>query len=136
MYLLDTNVISETRRRGGADRGVLAWLAEVGADQWRVSVVTDYELELGLVAMRRRDERQAALLQIWLTNARRGYESRMLPVTAEIGRICAAIQVPDRRQLTDALIAATAVHHGLTLVTRNVRDFDVPGLDVIDPFSG
>lgn len=135
MYLLDTNVISEPRRRGRADPQALAWLDQLQPDNWWVSVVTDYELELGLMGMRVRDAAQAALLGAWLTKTRRTYEKRMLPVTPEIGRICAAIQVPDRRQLTDALIAATALHHDLTVVTRNAKDFDAPGLCVINPFS-
>ncbi|WP_311258340.1 type II toxin-antitoxin system VapC family toxin [Microbacterium sp. WCS2018Hpa-9] len=136
MYLLDTNVISEGRRPDRGDRGALAWLDALDADQWWVSVVTDYELELGAAGMRYRDPRQAALLDLWLAHARRGYAAQILPVTSEIGRICATIQVPNRRPLTDALIAATALHHGLTLVTRNERDFDIPGLAVINPFSG
>lgn len=135
MYLLDTNVISEGRRPDRGDPGALKWLAALGPDQWWISVVTDYELELGAAGMRYRDARQAALLDLWLSHARRGYGARLLPVTAEIGRICATIQVPNRRQLSDALIAATALHHGLTLVTRNEKDFDIPGLAVLNPFS-
>lgn len=135
MYLLDTNVISELRRVGRADPHALTWLDALGPDDWWVSVVTDYELELGLVGKRRKDPRQASFLDAWLTKIRRTYGQRMLPVTHEIGRICASIQVPDRRQLTDALIAATALHHDLTLVTRNVKDFEIPGLRVFNPFS-
>ncbi|MFJ4225676.1 type II toxin-antitoxin system VapC family toxin [Microbacterium sp. NPDC089695] len=135
MYLLDTNVISETRRPERGHPAVLGWLDALRDDDWRVSVVTDYELELGAAGLRHRDPRQAARLDLWLARARRGYEGRLLPVTVEIGRICAAIQVPDRRRLGDALIAATALHHGLTLVTRNVKDFDIPGLSVVNPFA-
>lgn len=136
MYLLDTNVVSETRRADRADASVVAWLDQSAAAEWWVSVVTDYELELGMETVRRRDPLQAARLTAWLEHARGNYSSRLLPITAEIGRICARIQVPDRRQLTDAFIAATALHHGLTVVTRNVKDFDVPGLQVVNPFDG
>lgn len=135
MFLLDTNVISETSRKR-ADPQVVAWLRGLRSGQWRVSVVTDYELELGVAGLRRRDESQALVLERWLSHAREGYAERMLPVTAEIARRCAAIQVPNRRSLTDALIAATALQYGLTVATRNVGDFDVPGLNVINPFSG
>lgn len=135
MFLVDTNVISETRRPERADPRVLEWLERV-EDDWWVSVITDYELEFGLAGILRRDPRQAAMLQAWLVRARSNYESKLLPITPEIGRICARIQIPDRRPFTDAFIAATALHHGLTVVTRNVRDFDVPGLKVLNPFEG
>lgn len=135
MYLLDTNIISEQRHPGRADPRALAWFDDLGPEDWWVSVITDYELELGLVGMRHRDARQASFLGAWLSKTRRTYEARMLPVTHEIGRICAMIQVPDRRQFTDALIAATALHHDLTVVTRNEKDFNVPGLRVFNPFG-
>lgn len=134
MFLLDTNVISETSRKR-PDPQVVSWLQDLWPDQWQVSVVTDYELELGLVGLRHRDVEQALVLERWLSHAREGYAERMLPVTAEIARRCAAIQVPNRRSLTDALIAATALQYGLTVATRNVGDFDVPGLNVINPFA-
>lgn len=134
-YLVDTNLLSELRRGERADPGVVRWLESVHRDDWNVSVITDYELEVGLRGLRRRDPRQAVELERWVTRMREGYAHRLLPVTVEIGRICAAIQVPNRRQLTDALIAATALHHGLTVVTRNVCDFDVPGLRVLNPFD-
>lgn len=134
-YLVDTNFLSELRRGSRADPGVVGWLNSVPTDEWNVSVVTDYELEVGLLGLQRRDPKQATELRRWVTDLRDSYESRLLSITPEIGRICAAIQVPDRRQLSDALIAATALHHGLAVVTRNERDFDVPGLAVINPFS-
>lgn len=135
-YLVDTNFLSELRRGSRADPGVVRWLNSVPTDDWAVSVVTDYELEVGLLGLQRRDPTQASELRRWVTDVRESYESRLLPVTSEIGRVCATIQVPNRRQLPDALIAATALHHGLTVITRNARDFDVPGLAVINPFSG
>ena len=111
------------------------WLSTVPTDEWHVSVITDYELEVGVLGLYRRDPKQASGLRRWLMGMRENYESRLLPILPEIARICATIQVPDRRQLGDAMIAATAIHHGLTVVTRNEKDFDVPGLAVINPFS-
>ncbi|GAB6858731.1 PIN domain-containing protein [Microbacterium xylanilyticum] len=135
-YLVDTNFLSELRRGSRADRGVVRWLNTVPTDEWHVSVITDYELEVGVLSMERRDPKQASELRYWLMSVRESYETRLLPITPEIGRVCATIQVPDRRQLSDALIAATAIHHGLAVITRNEKDFDVPGLLVINPFSG
>ncbi|MCP1430677.1 putative nucleic acid-binding protein [Microbacterium foliorum] len=101
-----------------------------------MSAITDYELELGVLALQRRDPRQALALRRWLDTLRLGLGSRILPVSPEIARTCAALNVPDRRPWADALIAATALHHGLTLVTRNEKDFAIPGLAVVNPFSG
>ncbi len=105
----------------------MRWLNTVPTDEWHVSVITDYELEVGVLSMERRDPKQASELRYWLMSVRESYETRLLPITPEIGRVCATIQVPDRRQLSDALIAATAIHHGLAVITRNEKDFDVPG---------
>lgn len=134
-YLVDTNLLSELRRGSRADPGVIRWVKGTPTIQWKVSVITDYELEVGVLGLERRDQRQAASLRRWLIELREGYESRLLPITPEIAKICAAIQVPDRRQLSDALIAATALHHGLTVVTRNEKDFEIPGLAVVNPFE-
>lgn len=134
MYLLDTNVISETRRPR-PNPGVSAWFASASIDALHASAVTDYELERGLLALQRRDPRQADRLRPWLISVRRELGPRILDVTAEVARICAGLSVPDRRPFPDALIAATALHHGLIVVTRNEGDFDVPGLRVLNPFD-
>lgn len=135
MYLVDTNVFSETRR-SAVDIDVRNWFDAVRSDALYMSVITDLELERGVLLQRRRDPARSAALDRWIGSVRAGVVGRVLDVTVEITRVCAAIQVPDRRPLGDALIAATALHHGLAVVTRNVKDFEIPGLTVINPFSG
>lgn len=133
-FLVDTNVLSETRRPR-PDGGVLRWFGTTPLRDLRVSVITALELERGVLLARRRDAVAAASLQRWLDSVTVGLEHPALEVTSAIAHITAAIQVPNRRPLADALIAATALHHGLTLVTRNEKDFDIPGLSVLNPFS-
>lgn len=135
MFLVDTNVFSETRKRR-VDPRVERWFAATPASQIHMSVITDFELERGMLLVQHREPAQATALRRWVDSVRTGLSNPMLEVTPEIARVCAAIQVPHRRPLEDALLAATALHHDLTVVTRNVKDFDVPGLRVIDPFSG
>ncbi len=135
MFLVDTNTYSEARRGAGAGVAAHAWMESVAPGMLYMSVITDYELEVGVLELRRRDPRQARVLGRWLSTIRAELGPRVLPVSPEIARISAALNVPDRRPWADSLIAATALHHGLTLVTRNERDLDIPGLAVINPFS-
>jgi len=134
MYLLDTNVVSESFR-SRPDPRVVEWLASIPAHELRLSVVTDMEIERGVLLRERKDPRQGATLRRWAETARAAVEHQILDVTVPVARICAEIQIPDRRPMADALIAATALHHDLIVVTRNEKDFDVPGLRVLNPFS-
>ncbi len=139
MFLVDTNVISETRRTR-PDAGVREWFDSTPRTRWWVSAITDLELERGLLLRRRvdavgADSIGADPIERWLGSVRQSLAHPILEVSVDIARVCAAIQIPHRRPLGDALIAATALHHGLTVVTRNVRDFDVPGLKVLNPFE-
>ncbi|MFB1489435.1 MULTISPECIES: type II toxin-antitoxin system VapC family toxin [unclassified Thiocapsa] len=138
MYLLDTNLVSELRkaRTGRADPGVVAWAASVGGEDQHLSVITVLELELGVQLRERRDPSQGEILRAWLERqVLVGLAGRILPIDTDIARRCAGLHVPNRRPDRDALIAATALVHGLTVVTRNVRDFDGTGVALHNPWS-
>jgi predicted nucleic acid-binding protein len=136
MFLFDTNVISELRRTQRADPRVLAWAAGVSRFETFLSVLNLQELEIGVLRMERRDAVQGAALRDWLDNSIvPRFHGRILDVTDTIALRSAQIQVPDLREYRDALIAATAYVHGLTVVTRNVDDFKDAGVKVINPWE-
>jgi predicted nucleic acid-binding protein len=138
-YLLDTNVVSELRKIGDdkADANVVAWIEAEDAARFFISAITIFEMERGVLAIQRRDATQGARLRAWLDNhVRPEFAGRILPVDDEVATRCAHLHVPDRRNEVDALIAATALVHGLTVVTRNVRDFEGTGVVVVDPSQG
>ena len=139
MLLLDTNVVSELRfvMAGRGDPRVAAWQASVPTSTLAISVVTLLELERGVLLLERRDRPQAALLRRWLDDGvPAAFESRILPVDAAVARRAAALHVPDPAPAHDALIAATALVHGLTVVTRDVADFvRFDGVRVLDPWG-
>ena len=138
MYLLDTNVVSELRkaRAGKADENVVAWAAEAPAASLFLSVITIQELEIGILLAERRDPPQGSILRSWLEDhVLPTFADRILPVDVPIARRSAALHVPDPRPVRDALIAATALVHGLTLVTRNVVGFEPTAVKVLDPWT-
>ncbi|KPF86936.1 twitching motility protein PilT [alpha proteobacterium AAP38] len=138
MYLLDTNVISELRKLGDgrADANVTAWLANRDANSFFISVITVMELEIGILRVERRDQRQASLLRHWLDSiVRPEFSDRTLPIDDAIALRCARLHVPDPRSDRDALIAATALHHGMSVVTRNVADFAATTVPLINPWG-
>ena len=138
MFLLDTNVVSELRKVGSgkADPHVVSWAQGVETGTLYVSVITLLELELGVLQMERRDAAQGALLRAWLDGQVMGaFEGRMLPVDAEVAKRCARLPMPDPRAERDALIAATALVHGMTVVTRNIADFAATGVGFVNPWS-
>ncbi len=138
MFLLDTNVVSELRkaRSGKADAGVLAWAGSVNAAALFVSAITLLELETGVLLMERRDPAQGALLRGWMDGqVLPGFEGRVLPVDASVALRCASLHVPNPGAERDMLIAATALVHGLTVVTRNVADFKASKVDVLNPWA-
>ena len=138
MYVLDTNVVSELRkgRLGKADGKVLAWAASVDAADLFVSAITLMELELGVLSIERKDAVQGALLRAWLTQqVLPEFSARILPIDTAVALRCARLHVPDQGGERDALIAATALVHGMAVVTRNVADFKPTGVTVINPWA-
>jgi len=135
MFLLDTNVVSELRRPERADARVRAWAAKTPAELSSLSVVTVQELERGILLMERRDPRQGAILRLWLEeDVLTRFAFRILPIDVAVSRRCAQLHVPTPRPERDALIAATAMIHGLTVVTRNTPDFEPMGVAVLNPW--
>ena len=137
MYLLDTNVISELRRPEKADRAVVTWASTLPAASLLLSVISILEIELGARRIERRDAAQGAILRTWIdSQILPNFEGRILPVDTTVAFRCAQLHVPDPRGERDALIAATALVHGLTVVTRNVADFEPMGVAVLNPWTG
>lgn len=138
MYLLDTNVVSEMRkaRAGKIDRNVAKWATGIDLEQMFVSAMTIHEIEIGTLLVERRDPAQGKIYRDWLENdVLPTFGSRALPVNVEVARVAAAFHVPDRAGLSDALIAATAHVHGLTMVTRNISDFSRCGVPLLNPWG-
>lgn len=134
MFLLDTNVVSELRRPPKADPNVLSWAAGVPVEQHFLSVVTIMEIEQGILLLGRRDGAQAAVLKRWLNALLPRFEGRILPFDLAAAFHCATLHVPDPRPGRDSMIAATASVHGLTVVTRNTKDFADCGVATLDPW--
>lgn len=136
-YLLDTNVVSELRKsERKADPGVRAWVAARVTSDLYLSVITVLEVQVGIERLARHDRGQAGRLQTWLdAELLDAFGRRILAVDVSVARCAARLHVPDPRPERDALIAATAAVHGLTVVTRNVKDFDSLDVAVINPWS-
>jgi predicted nucleic acid-binding protein len=136
MFLLDTNVISELRRPEKADRNVLAWSSAMPAASFFLSVVSILEIELGALLMARKDAAQGATLRAWIDDQiLPRFDGRILAIDTIVAQRCARLHVPDPRSERDALIAATAMVHGLTVVTRNVADFEPAGARLLNPWE-
>ncbi len=138
MFVLDTNVVSELRKAkaGQADRKVVAWASGVPAEVLYVSAITILELETGVLLVHRRDPRQGAMLRTWLDQqVLPAFSGRVLSVDTDVAQRCAALHVSDPRSERDALIAATAMVHNMTVVTRNVADFEATGVTLLNPWD-
>ena len=135
-YLLDTSVLSETRKRQPAP-SVVDWIAAAPAGRLHVSVLALGEIEQGIARIRGRgDRQQASALERWLQDVEAGFEDRVLPVTLPVAAAWGRQQYAQPIPVIDALIAATARVHDLTVVTRNVKDFERAGVQVLNPFTG
>jgi len=138
MFLLDTNVVSELRKAkaGKADTKVTAWANGVPYGSLFVSAITVLELEMGVAQAERRDPAQGAILREWLDkHVLPAFHDRVLPIDVAVAQRCAHLHVPDPRAERDALIAATALVHGMTVVTRNVDDFRPTGVPLLNPWD-
>jgi predicted nucleic acid-binding protein len=136
MYLVDTNVLSELRRRDRTNPMVAAWADTVHPADLFLSAITILEIEAGTLLLERRDKAQGAVLRAWIDdNVLPTFETRILPVDTAVALRCARLHVPDPRSERDALIAATALVHHLKLVTRNAADFAPMGVDLINPWE-
>lgn len=136
-FLLDTNVVSELRKAkaGKAAPAVVAWASAVPAGSLYVSAITVLELEMGVLQIERRDAAQGQIIRAWLDGqVLPAFAGRVLAVDARVALLCAGLQVPNRLAERDALIAATALVHGMTVVTRNVADFERSGVALLNPW--
>ena len=136
MFVLDTNVVSELRRPEKADPRVRAWAAATPLASFFLSSITVLELEIGVLSRERKDAAQGAILRAWLdSQVLPGFAERILAVDLAVAQCCARLHVPDPRAERDALIAATALVHGMTVVTRNVPDFAPTGVRILNPWA-
>ena len=133
-FLLDTNVVSEIRKKA-PDRGVATWFASVPADKLFLSVLIVGEIRQGIARLVRRDPAQAEIFERWLSELGDGYGDRIVPITVRIAEAWGRLNVPDTVPVVDGLLAATALVHDWTLVTRNVNDVTSTGVRLLDPFA-
>jgi predicted nucleic acid-binding protein len=138
MYLLDTNVVAELRKAkaGKADKGVTAWANSIAPATLFLSVITVLEMELGILLVERRDRAQGEILRAWMDgHVLPAFAERILAIDTPVARRCAQLHAPDPKSERDAFIAATALVHGMTVVTRNVADFTATGVETLNPWK-
>ena len=136
MFLLDTNVLSELRRRKVGERRVLAWAEKVDPSTLFLSAITVLEVEQGALLLKQRDVRQAGVLEQWIrTVVLPSFSGRILPFDEMAALRCAALHVSATHPERDAMIAATALVHGMMMVTRNIRDFAAMGVPLFNPWT-
>ena len=138
MYILDTNVVSELRKihAGKADSRVSAWVQTVNMNELYVSVITVQELEIGVRRIERRDPAQGKVFRAWLNDqVLPAFSERILPIDTAVALRSASLHVPNPQPIRDGLIAATALVHGMTVVTRNISDFKSSRVPVLNPWE-
>jgi predicted nucleic acid-binding protein len=133
-YLVDTNVVSELRKRE-PHRTVISWRDSVATDELYLSVLVVGEIRQGIERLRRRDRAQAPGLERWLETLKREFEDRILPVTTAIAEAWGRLMAPQPLPTVDGLLAATALVHGLTLVTRDTTRLEETGVPLLDPWG-
>lgn len=139
MFLLDTNVVSDLRKvkSGNVDPDFREWASNLQIHQAYISVMTIFEIEMGIAKKERKDAVQGAILRDWFENkVRPTFKDRVLPITSEISTCAANLHVPDPKSDRDAFIAATGLEHGLIVVTRNIDDFINMQVGLFNPYTG
>jgi predicted nucleic acid-binding protein len=135
MYVLDTNVVSELRKGKKAERSVRMWAQALPTASLYLSVISVLELEIGTLLVERRDQKQSAILRAWIDgHVLPSFSGRILAIDTAVAQRCASLHVPNPRSDRDALIAATALVHGMTVATRNLSDFQATGVAVVNPW--
>ena len=138
MYLLDTNVISELRKAetGKANKNVVAWANNIDTSELFISAITILEIEKGVLQVERKDPTQGKILRLWLDNqVIPAFASRTLDVDTQVAIQCAMLHVPNPKSERDSLIAATGLVHKMTVVTRNIKDFEHTGVLLLNPWK-
>lgn len=138
MYLLDSNIISELRKVAlrRANNSVIQWFTGISHQHLYLSAITVMELNIGILRLERRDPTQAKLLRQWFEQyVLPEFADRTVAVDSEIALCCSKLHVPNPQSERDALIAATAIVYDMTVITRNIKDFQATGVRLINPFD-
>ncbi|KTD08098.1 type II toxin-antitoxin system VapC family toxin [Legionella jamestowniensis] len=136
MYLMDTNVVSEIRKGTRANGNVISWTKTASTASLFLSVISILEIEIGILQKERQDPSQGAILRTWLnSHVLPAFSKRIINIDITVAQRYAKLHIPDRRSERDALIAATALVHGFVVVTRNVKDFEETGVELLNPWE-